>query len=123
NEELKEMICRVNKLRSDNGKELLLVDNRLMIAAQKHSEAQESNKKMSHKGFTKETEEFGDRFKLEGYAFTGAAENVAVGQKSVKAVMKSWEDSPGHRNNILGNYECFGYGKKKDYWTQAFASG
>lgn len=36
-----------------------------------------------------------------GYRGFPAGENIAAGQSSAAAVMKSWMKSPGHRANIL----------------------
>lgn len=36
-----------------------------------------------------------------GYRFHKLAENIAAGQKSPEAVVKTWMNSPGHRKNIL----------------------
>ena len=35
--------------------------------------------------------------------FDGVSENIAYGQKSPESVMKTWMNSPGHRNNILNS--------------------
>jgi uncharacterized protein YkwD len=35
--------------------------------------------------------------------FSYVAENIAYGQKTPDAVMKTWLRSPGHRSNILNN--------------------
>lgn len=59
--------------------------------------------------------------------FKGAAENVAAGQSSVSAVMRSWISSAGHYKNILGNFKYIGVGIAKDkrgnlYWTTLFGN-
>jgi len=65
-----------------------------------------------------------------GAYYTGAAalaENIAAGQGSPEAVMNTWMNSAGHRNNILspdvweigvGYYEGSGYYYR--YWVQNF---
>lgn len=53
-------------------------------------------------------------------------ENIAAGQPSAASACRSWMDSPGHRANILGNYNRIGlgfwsggtYGR---YYVQVFA--
>lgn len=40
--------------------------------------------------------------------WTGGAENVANGQSDVQAVHTAWMESPGHRENILGDYTDIG---------------
>ncbi len=68
-----------------------------------------------------------DRIRRYGLKYTGAAENIAAGQKSPEEVMQSWMSSEGHRANILnpnlkqlgvGFYE--GNGPYRTYWTQVF---
>lgn len=54
------------------------------------------------------------------------AENVATGQKTVKAAFSSWMNSSGHRANIENDrltHTGFGYSKSSSgvmYWTQIF---
>ncbi|MBO8164583.1 MAG: SafA/ExsA family spore coat assembly protein [Brevibacillus sp.] len=59
-------------------------------------------------------------------SFRAAGENIAAGQTSPQAVMKSWMESPGHRQNILSaQFTQIGVGYAKGgayrhYWTQMF---
>ncbi|KAI9296456.1 hypothetical protein K502DRAFT_284861, partial [Neoconidiobolus thromboides FSU 785] len=118
-----EMLCRVNKLRRENGKSELRLDQRLNEAAQKHAAEMARNKKMSHVGFTSDTKEFNARIKLSGYIPTYSGENVAFNQKNIAQAMNSWTISEGHRANLLGDhYECLGYGMVDLYWAQELAS-
>ena len=53
-------------------------------------------------------------------------ENVAFGLTSGKEVVKGWENSPPHRQNMLGNFKYIGIGIASDkngrlYYTQFFA--
>lgn len=41
---------------------------------------------------------------------TSAAENVALGEKDASAIVNSWLDSSGHRNNIEGDFNLTGIG-------------
>lgn len=41
-----------------------------------------------------------DRMKAEGYAYNGAAENIAAGYSSAQAVHLGWWNSTGHRKNL-----------------------
>jgi len=58
--------------------------------------------------------------------YTKAAENIAAGQTSAKAVVDAWMNSSGHRKNILDReltYIGVGYAKGGSYghyWTQMF---
>ncbi len=67
-----------------------------------------------------------DMIKQFGIRYSAAAENIAKGQPTPAAVMNSWMNSTGHRNNILSSsYYEIGVGVAKDskgnlYWTQMF---
>ena len=57
--------------------------------------------------------------------YRSAGENIAYGQKDAEDVMKSWMNSVGHRNNILGeSYTHIGVGchehNNRLYWVQLF---
>ncbi|GLD92183.1 hypothetical protein PINS_up000716 [Pythium insidiosum] len=67
------------------------------------------------------------RINAEGFQWSSIAENIAEGQVSVSDVMSSWMNSPGHRANILGNYQFFGAGMAEGaysskYWTEVFGA-
>ncbi len=54
-----------------------------------------------------------------------AAENVAFNYKDAHDVVKNWLLSPGHKKNIVGNYNLTGIGVARDkqgkiYFTQIF---
>jgi uncharacterized protein YkwD len=57
----------------------------------------------------------------------GAAENVAFGNLDAEQVVNGWIKSPGHRKNMLGDFDRIGIGSahsSKDpriiYFTQVF---
>ena len=57
--------------------------------------------------------------------YRAAGENIAAGQENAEDVMKSWMNSEGHRNNILGkSFTHIGVGcyehNNKLYWVQLF---
>ena len=61
-------------------------------------------------------------------SYWGMGENLAWGQNSPEEVMISWMNSPGHHDNILGNYKKIGVGyiyaedspNWKENWVQMF---
>lgn len=69
-----------------------------------------------------------DMMKSFGINYTYAGENIAMGQTTPAAVVKSWMNSEGHRKNILNpNFTDLGVGLAKNnsgtsYWTQMFIS-
>ncbi|KAI9293398.1 hypothetical protein K502DRAFT_293791, partial [Neoconidiobolus thromboides FSU 785] len=117
------MICRLNALRRENGKKNMLLDYRITAAAQKHAEAMKQHQTLSHEGFTPETKGFMDRIHLEGYKGGAGAENVCQGAKNAADTIKCWKNSPGHFENMMGDSDCFGYGREDIYSVQDFASG
>ncbi|MGW1998169.1 sigma-70 family RNA polymerase sigma factor [Embleya sp. NPDC001921] len=98
----------------------LTLDSRLSRAALLHSEDMSANGYFSHTSQDGRT--FVDRARAQGFANPGA-ENIARGQNSPEQVMKSWMNSPGHRDNILNcSLTKMGLGVvTKDWtWTQVF---
>ena len=84
---------------------------------------------INNKYFSHNSPAYGSPFNMMenfGLKFSSAAENIAMGQKSAAAVMKTWMNSPGHRANILSRTVTqIGVGAAKAangtmYWTQLF---
>jgi uncharacterized protein YkwD len=98
----------------------LAIDDRLMTAAQGHSDDMSARDYFSH--VSPEGTEFWERALAAG--FEGAiGENIAYGYRSAEAVMTAWLDSPGHARNILNcSATVIGVGLAEDgwYWTQVF---
>lgn len=62
-----------------------------------------------------------DMLKSFGISYQAAGENIAKGQSSPEAVMNSWMNSQGHRENILnGQYDTIGVGFYHGAWVQMF---
>jgi uncharacterized protein YkwD len=59
-----------------------------------------------------------------GVACAACGENIASGQATPAQVMAAWMGSPGHRANILGNYNRLGVGVYEKngrlHWAQMF---
>ncbi|MDR0531635.1 MAG: CAP domain-containing protein [Oscillospiraceae bacterium] len=57
-------------------------------------------------------------------SYRAAGENIAAGQKTPQEVVNDWMSSPGHRANILGNFNSIGVGVTESngrlYWSQEF---
>ena len=68
-------------------------------------------------------------FQENNYSYSAGGENIAAGQATPEAVVRSWMNSAGHRANIMSaNYTKIGVGHSyaadstyKHYWTQLFA--
>lgn len=111
-----------NSFRKSKGLAPLKIDEQLNAIAQKHSENMAARKvPFGHAGFDK-------RNKLANTAHPSLlyfAENVAYGPTTGKDAVKLWENSAGHRKNMLGKYTLIGIGiaKAKNgsiYYTQIF---
>ncbi len=68
-----------------------------------------------------------DRMERAGYNFMTAGENIAAGLTTAADAMATWEQSPGHCQNMMNsNYTEFGAGFAEgsgqygSYWTQTF---
>jgi uncharacterized protein YkwD len=82
---------------------------------------------MAHKG--SDGSDPGERAEEVDYDWTAVAENVAAGQPTAEAVMTSWMESAGHRENLLARdvqhvgvgYAYRGDTRLRHYWVMVFA--
>jgi len=92
-------LAAVNAFRTKNGRGTVVLDARLTKAAAMQSETQATRSWIGHEGPGGSRAK--DRATRAGYRAKIASENVASGQKSFGDVMRSWEASAGHRENLL----------------------
>lgn len=117
----KEVIRLVNIERKKHGISPLTEDWELCRVARIKSADMKTNNYFSHTSPT-----YGSPFDMMrsfGIKYKSAAENIAKGQKTPDAVVKSWMNSSGHRKNILNEkytHIGVGYEKKGNIWTQMF---
>nr|WP_309246153.1 CAP domain-containing protein [Verrucosispora sioxanthis] len=118
------MVKLVNAERAKAGCGALSIDDKLMTAAQRHSQDQADHQNMSHTG--SDGSDPGDRIDRVDYAWRTYGENVAWNQRTPAAVMDAWMNSDGHRANILNcAFTEIGVGVARSngpYWTQVFAA-
>lgn len=117
-----QVIDLVNKYRAQNGLSALSYDKGAACAAS--IRAKETETSFSH------TRPDGSRCFTAldecGVSYSGAGENIAMGQTSAESVMTDWMNSQGHRENILNpNFKKIGVGVHKGsdgrlYWAQMF---
>jgi len=118
---VEDILKYTNEYRASKGKPKLVLQQDVSKAAQKHTNRMASGKiPMGHDGFS---ERVASLRSANGYR--SAAENVARGQLSAKAVVDGWRKSPTHNKNMLGDYTVIGIGvaEGKDgqyYFTQLF---
>jgi uncharacterized protein YkwD len=114
-----------NQERASRGDSPLKIHDKLNAAAQGHSDHMVSVHIMNHEGIGDGTP--WQRITKAGYTYTSAGENIAMGYQSEASVMKGWMNSPGHRRNILGDWQNVGFGMTVDshgqkWWTACFAN-
>lgn len=110
-----------NKIRVQNGLTPLKLSDKLVKAAQLHSQDQADHRSMSHTGSDGSSPY--DRMERQGYSFSLAGENVAWNYPDLQAVMDGWMKSPGHRANILrSGFTEMGAAEVNKYWTVDFGT-
>jgi uncharacterized protein YkwD len=100
----------------------------LAAVALEHSRDMAEHRKLGHPGSDGSAP--ADRVTRSGYAWRGTGENVASGQQTADAVVKSWLESPGHCENIMEPRftemgVAFALAPDQNpniYWTQVFAT-
>lgn len=122
---VKEILYYTNKFRASQGKPPLVLDATCSGQAYKHSKAMASGRTaFGHDGFEERVSNLTTVFG----SIPDASENVAKGTLNAEQVVNGWIKSPGHRKNMLGNYDRIGIGvahnKEYDgrmiYFTQVF---
>ena len=118
----KEVLVYINQYRVKHGLHKLTMNPLLSCEATRHSFAMATHAvPFGHDGFSTRMAHL--HRKLSG-SLSGA-ENVAYNYKTAKIVTDGWIHSPGHRRNLMGNYNLTGIGIVKDkqgrlYYTQMF---
>ncbi|MGB0592436.1 MAG: CAP domain-containing protein [Myxococcota bacterium] len=125
-----EIMARINAIRADRGLSELTYDPRLQAGAVKHSAEMYRMNYFSHTSPIADHAEFDQRIQREGIKnFQSAGENLVMGPDSAdlaERFVDLWMDSPGHRDNILGDDFRFSgvgvYGEgDRVYATQLFS--
>ena len=114
-----ELLKLMNEARAKKGRKLLVMDARLMRAAQAHSESMSKHGYFSHKG--KDGSSFPTRMLREGYPRCYSAENIALAP-SAESANNQWQKSSQHKKNLFGKkYTRVGIGQVGRYWTAIYA--
>ena len=118
----KKILYYVNEFRAKHHLAPLKMVNTISTEAAQHSRDM-ANKRMSfgHQGYNGRIKRLYKKVTL----CRGGAENVAYYKLDAKKLVDAWVASPGHRQNIMGNYNLTGigiaHGKKGwAYYTQIF---
>ncbi|QKV19329.1 CAP domain-containing protein [Oricola thermophila] len=107
-------LAKVNALRREAGKPVLVADRALGRSALDHARYMARKGRMSHDHFAR-------RMRRHGVSLP-AAENVAEGWNDVDSMFRSFEVSPKHRANMLGDFRRMGVAVARDrngraYWV------
>lgn len=107
-----------NEIRVKHGKTIVGLDQKLCKVAQDYAELLDRTDQFKHNVGGS----VGDRLERAGIKFSSYGENLAkAGSLYMEDdVMKMWMRSPGHRRNILGNYEQIGIGKSGFIYVVVF---
>jgi uncharacterized protein YkwD len=114
-------LAAINQYRAANGRNPVVLDERLSKAAAMQSQAQAGRSFIGHSGSDGSTPM--RRATRAGFHAKIASENVASGQKSFADVLAYWKQSSGHRTNLLRpNVTAIGVAMAKNqngraYWT------
>ncbi len=121
-EEQETILKLVNEERQKKGVAPLKLNKTLNDTTLKKSNDMAVNKYFSHN--SKKLGTPFDLMKKNGVKYRIAGENIAMGQKNPREVMKSWMNSKGHRENILNSkFTEMGISRdsyNKNIWTQHF---
>ncbi|MGX5816816.1 CAP domain-containing protein [Chitinophaga lutea] len=119
-----DILFYVNKFRKSKGKGPLQLNETINAEARSHSKAMASGRTgFGHDGFEQRIDDISKKLGR----VSGAAENVAYGNLGAEAVVDGWIKSPGHRRNMLGDFNLIGIGTARGkgnitYFTQIFIS-
>lgn len=118
-DECSKILGSVNEERRLVGAKPVCINNLLMRAATVQAAYQQQINEMTHTGSGGSN--VGDRVTAQGYKWTSASENVAMGQTTAKSVMLGWMNSEGHKKNILNPDSTeMGIAHIGKFWAQAF---
>lgn len=114
----------LNAFRASQGLGTVRSNATLARAAQAHADDMASRGYFSHEspgGPNGDT--FVERAQSAGCAMQSGAENIADGQTSESQVLVAWQNSPGHRRNMLvRSYTQYGLGRSGNVWVLKLAA-
>ncbi len=115
-----DILTLVNQHRQNMGLSVLTKNETAEQLSIDHTRYMITIEKINHDDFDMRADELKNK-----ESATGMAENVAKFQPDAQSVVDGWLNSPGHRENIEGNYSHTGIAAIKDnqgryYYTQIF---
>jgi uncharacterized protein YkwD len=120
---LADLLAAHNKVRAEEKRPPLKLNSRLTDAARSHARDMAEHEHLTHDG--SDGSDPAKRVKRAGYVYRAIGENVAAGEDTVAEAMRSWIESPPHRENILGDFTEMGGAVAKgqdgrSYWCVDF---
>ncbi len=104
--------CLINSIRVRFGLPVLQYDTNMAKIAAAHSQDMISRHYFAH--LNREGLEVDGRIKAAGYSYRCCGENIAKDHPSAMSAHENYLNSPGHRDNILGDFKHVGVGVKMD---------
>ncbi|PSL46118.1 uncharacterized protein YkwD [Chitinophaga niastensis] len=116
-----QILYYTNKFRQSHGLKPLQLDETISQQARRHSrDMANGSTGFGHEGFEDRVANVSKKMGRVG----AAAENVAYGTLDAESVVDGWIKSPGHRKNMLGDYNLIGIGTAEKgrltFFTQVF---
>lgn len=113
----------LNAFRASQGQGAMSANAALTRAAQAHAEDMARRGYFSHDSpGGPNGDDFVARARSGGCAMTTGAENIANGQRSEAQVLTAWQNSSGHRRNMLvRSYTQYGLGRSGNIWVLKLA--
>ncbi|WP_341368775.1 CAP domain-containing protein [Yoonia sp. BS5-3] len=115
----------LNAFRAAQGRGAVQPNALLRQAAQLHAEDMNQRGYFSHQSpGGPNGNDMAARVAATGCQYRAVAENIARGQTSEAQVFSSWQDSSGHRRNMLGaQYDGYGLGRSGNTWVLVLSRG
>ncbi|SEN32738.1 Cysteine-rich secretory protein family protein [Chitinophaga rupis] len=117
-----QILYYTNKFRESKGLAPLQLVSTISKEAEDHSQDMAKGRTgFGHEGFEERVDHVGKKLGR----VAAAAENVAYGNLDAEGVVNGWIKSPGHRRNMLGDYNLIGIGSAQGkgniiFFTQVF---
>lgn len=111
----------INEYRLSIGLNALQTVNHISAKCEEHNKYMIANNVVNHNDFTSRSNNI-----VTVLGAKKVGENVAYNYKTPEAALKAWLDSPGHKENIEGDYTHFGLSVTTDpatgkkYYTNIF---
>jgi len=112
-----DQVYALNKYREMMGRRKLILDARLVRAAQDHTQAMAKAGRIWHRG-----SDGSPSSRAQKHGYRGSlGENVAMGRSDPVSVHWQWYKSSGHHRNMLSSsWNIIGVGHVGRFWTQKF---